>query len=96
LFIEIIYILKREVSGEKVSEVNVNWLGELRKVSNMEVLSEVLYTYYVYYLILAGIVLLVSMFGTIVLTLHHETSVKRQEIYKQVCRDYRETIKLKR
>jgi NADH-quinone oxidoreductase subunit J len=55
-------------------------------VSNTEALGLVLYTRYVHYFQLAGIVLLVAMIGAIVLTLRHKANVKRQDINVQNAR----------
>ncbi|WP_297512993.1 NADH-quinone oxidoreductase subunit J [uncultured Caulobacter sp.] len=54
--------------------------------SNTEALGRVLYTDYVFFFQLAGLVLLVAMIGAIVLTLRHKPGVKRQDIGKQVAR----------
>jgi len=54
--------------------------------SNTEALGLVLYTRYVYFFQLAGVVLLVAMIGAIVLTLRHKPQVKRQSIADQVAR----------
>ena len=45
-----------------------------------------LYTRYVYFFEAAGMILLVAMVGAIVLTLHHRTRVRRQDIAAQVAR----------
>ena len=45
-----------------------------------------LYTNYVYFFQLAGLVLLVAMIGAIVLTLRHREHIKRQDISRQVAR----------
>lgn len=55
-------------------------------LSNTEALGRVLYTDYVYYFQISGMVLLVAMIGAIVLTLRHKTGVKRQNIADQVAR----------
>jgi NADH-quinone oxidoreductase subunit J len=55
-------------------------------ISNTEALGLVLYTKYIYYFQLAGMVLLVAMIGAIVLTLRHKASVKRQDINVQNAR----------
>jgi NADH-quinone oxidoreductase subunit J len=55
-------------------------------VSNTEALGLVLYTRYIHYFQLAGMVLLVAMIGAIVLTLRHKASVKRQDINVQNAR----------
>jgi NADH-quinone oxidoreductase subunit J len=55
-------------------------------VSNTEALGLVLYTKYIHYFQLAGMVLLVAMIGAIVLTLRHKAYVKRQDINVQNAR----------
>jgi len=55
-------------------------------VSNTEALGLVLYTKYINYFQIAGMVLLVAMIGAIVLTLRHKASVKRQDINVQNAR----------
>jgi len=55
-------------------------------VSNTEALGLVLYTKYIHYFQLSGMVLLVAMIGAIVLTLRHKAKVKRQDINVQNAR----------
>jgi NADH-quinone oxidoreductase subunit J len=55
-------------------------------MTNTEALGRILYTKYIYYFQAAGLILLVSMIGAIVLTLRHKPNVKRQNIYDQVAR----------
>jgi NADH-quinone oxidoreductase subunit J len=55
-------------------------------VSNTEALGLVLYTKYIHYFQIAGMVLLVAMIGAIVLTLRHKVAVKRQDINVQNAR----------
>ena len=55
-------------------------------ISNTEALGLVLYTTYIHYFQLAGLVLLVAMIGAIVLTLRHRGYVKRQDINVQNAR----------
>ena len=55
-------------------------------VSNVAALGHVLYTKYVFYFQTAGLVLLVAMIGAILLTLHHKTGVKRQNVAEQNAR----------
>ena len=55
-------------------------------VSNTEALGLVLYTKYIHYFQLAGMVLLVAMIGAIVLTLRHKANIKRQNINVQNAR----------
>jgi len=63
--------------------------------TNTEALGLVLYTRYVYFFQVAGMVLLVAMIGAIVLTLRHKPGVKRQNIADQVARTPATAIELK-
>jgi NADH-quinone oxidoreductase subunit J len=63
--------------------------------TNTEALGLVLYTRYVYFFQIAGMVLLVAMIGAIVLTLRHKPGVKRQNIAAQVARTPATAIELK-
>jgi len=56
------------------------------QVTNTQALGRVLYTNYVHYFELAGVILLVAMIGAIVLTLRHKANVKRQDISAQNAR----------
>jgi len=55
-------------------------------VSNTAALGQILYTQYVYFFQVAGLILLVAMIGAIVLTLRHKEGVKRQSIAAQNAR----------
>lgn len=55
-------------------------------ISNTEALGLVLYTKYIHYFQIAGVVLLVAMIGAIVLTLRHKPNVRRQDISAQNAR----------
>ena len=55
-------------------------------ITNTEALGRVLYTDYVYYFQIAGLVLLVAMIGAIVLTLRARPGVRRQVIAVQNAR----------
>jgi NADH-quinone oxidoreductase subunit J len=55
-------------------------------VGNTEALGLVLYTRYIHYFQIAGLILLVAMIGAIVLTIRHKKTVKRQDINAQNAR----------
>jgi NADH-quinone oxidoreductase subunit J len=65
-------------------------------ISNTEAIGRVLYTRYVFFFELAGLILLIAMIGAIVLTLRHRVGVKRQSIAVQVARDPRLAIEIKK
>jgi NADH-quinone oxidoreductase subunit J len=56
----------------------------------------VLYTTYIHYFQLAGIVLLVAMIGAIVLTLRHKPHVRRQDVGEQVGRTRETSIEVRK
>jgi NADH-quinone oxidoreductase subunit J len=64
-------------------------------VSNTEALGLVLYTRYVYFFQAAGLILLVSMIGAIVLTLRHKPNVRRQNAAEQVARSKETAMEVK-
>lgn len=61
-------------------------------VSNIEAIGALLYTKYIFFFQLAGMVLLVAMVGAIVLTLSRRTNVRRQDIATQVARTPEDAI----
>lgn len=70
--------------------------SKIYSVTNMEALGHLLYTEYFTYFLIGSLVLLVSMIGAILLTLSHESSVKRQDLFAQVATQWDKTIILKK
>ncbi|MEJ1161407.1 NADH-quinone oxidoreductase subunit J [Prosthecomicrobium sp. N25] len=64
------------------------------EMSNIAALGQVLYTRYVFFFQVSGLVLLVAMVGAIVLTLRHKVGVKRQDIARQVSRPVSASIEV--
>lgn len=75
------YTLAPELAGEISRPI-----PPLEVRSNTAALGDVLYTDYLFFFQIAGMVLLVAMIGAIVLTLRHKEGVKRQSIPVQVAR----------
>lgn len=65
-------------------------------LTNTEALGRVIYTQYVYAFQAAGLILLVAMIGAIVLTHRTRPGVKKQNISRQVNRDPKTTIEVKK
>ena len=63
-----------------------NPLDNFSDQSNTEAIGSILYTNYVLYFQLSGVILLVAMVGSIVLTLRDREGVKRQIVSEQVDR----------
>ena len=68
--------------------VNTSWVDNVISSTNVDVIGSVLFTYYSYFFIMASVILLVAMIGAIALTLHRRSDVRRQDIYKQLQRDF--------
>ncbi len=66
----------------------------LSDISNTHQLGLVMYTDYVLYFQLAGIILLLSMIGAILLTFRKREGVKRQSYFKQISRSPSSAIQL--
>ncbi|PQM56733.1 MAG: NADH-quinone oxidoreductase subunit J [Rhodobacteraceae bacterium] len=64
-------------------------------IENTKQLGLVLYTDFVLYFQLAGIILLIAMIGAIVLTHQRKRNIKRQDILAQIYRDPEKAIELK-
>ncbi len=83
---ELLLVVFAWVIGPEVAQSIAAPIPPLAQASNTEAIGLVLYTRYVYYFEVAGLVLLVAMVGAIVLTLHHRVRVRRQDIGAQVAR----------
>jgi NADH-quinone oxidoreductase subunit J len=64
------------------------------KITNIYALGELLYTEYSSYYIIASIIPLVALLAAILLTLSHDSTVKRQDLFTQVATDPNSTIRL--
>ena len=73
----------------KTSEIQIN-----SDLTNTEALGNVLYTDYIQYFQLSGIILLVAMIGAILLTFRKKEGLKRQDITRQVSRDREDGVSL--
>jgi NADH-quinone oxidoreductase subunit J len=69
---------------------------DLAQRTNTAALGDILYTDYIYFFQVAGLVLLVAMIGAIVLTLHHKVGAKRQNIAAQVARSPAAAVELRK
>ena len=94
--------------GTEMSTSVSSWIQIIDGVgfsgSNLETLGQVLYTYYFYFFLVAGLVLLVAIIGAIVLTLQSKptiysindknsfVAVKRQHVYQQLSRDINKAV----
>ena len=73
-------------------QILVNPMIKFKNLTNTEAIGSILYTDYILYFQLSGVILLVAMIGSIVLTLRTREGVKRQSIQSQLDRNYKTTI----
>jgi NADH-quinone oxidoreductase subunit J len=73
----------------KTSEIKIS-----SNVSNTEALGNVLYTDFIHYFQISGIILLVAMIGAILLTFRQKENLKRQDITRQVSRERDDGVSL--
>jgi NADH-quinone oxidoreductase subunit J len=69
---------------------------DISVVTNTDALGRLIYTDYVYLFQAAGLILLVAMIGTIMLTLRGRPGVRKQNIYKQNSRDKASSVELRK
>ena len=78
------------IGGSTISPEALNAITQpipaVAERQNTQALGDVLYTDYVFFFQIAGLVLFVAMIGAIVLTLRHKPHIKRQNISQQVAR----------
>ena len=67
-----------------------------KDISNTHQLGNVMYTEYILYFQLSGIILLLSMIGAIVLTYRKRENLKRQNYFTQISREKSSSIEIKK
>lgn len=88
LFVQLFLILEKAFFGfGNLSETNVHdFQNALDNMSNIDVIGQGLYNYFVPCFLLAGVILLVAMIGAIVLTLNFSSHRKNELTYRQLSR----------
>jgi NADH-quinone oxidoreductase subunit J len=94
LLVELLIIVGAWAVGPDVAKAITAPIPPPAQVSNTQALGLVLYTNYIYFFQAAGLILLVAMIGSIVLTLHHKPNVRRQIIAQQVARSKATAIEI--
>jgi NADH-quinone oxidoreductase subunit J len=93
---ELLLIVGTWITGAGVAGAIRSPIPPASEVTNTQALGRVLYTTYVHYFELAGLVLLVAMIGAIVLTLHHKTNAKRQNVAAQNARSKASAMEIRK
>jgi len=73
----------------KTSEIQIN-----NNLTNTEAIGNVLYTDYIHYFQISGLILLIAMIGAILLNFRQKENLKRQDITKQVSRERDDGVSL--
>ncbi len=95
LVVELLLVLGASIVAPEAVGPAVQPIPDIAARSNIAALGDLLYTRYIFFFQLAGLVLLVAMIGAIVLTLHHKPRVRRQVIADQVARSPETAIEVK-
>jgi len=96
VLIELLAVIGGWVTAPGATSSQVAPIPDVSDARNIEALGNILYTDYIFFFQLAGMILLVAMVGAIVLTLRHKESVRRQDIAVQVARDPDTAIELRK
>lgn len=75
-------------------EIYTDWFSIIDSMTNLDVLGQILYTYYFFYFLIAGIILLLAMVGAIVLTLNFTQKAKHQFVFRQILREKKNSMYL--
>ncbi len=94
LVVELVLVLGSNAFTVEGSTLAVQPIPDMAQVSNIRAIGDLLYTRYVFFFQISGMVLLVAMIGAIVLTLSHRPDVRRQNPAEQAARDPRD-VKLR-
>jgi NADH-quinone oxidoreductase subunit J len=86
-------LVSSDMEGFQFLNNSVDWVSLVIANTNTVVIGTILYTYYSFFFILCGFILLISMVGAITLTLSRRGDVRRQEIYKQLQVSFTNSIK---
>jgi NADH-ubiquinone oxidoreductase chain 6 len=73
----------------------LNYLVLADDFTNTELLGWIVYTYTFFIFVVIGLILLLSMIGSIVLVLNQNINVKRQLIFRQTLRNLKSSVTLK-
>lgn len=92
---QIVYIIVGNFWDFGVSfSAHSDWVHFIFGSESISLFGEMVYTHYAHAFIISGMILLVSMVGSISLTLFHSLDVRRQAVYKQVGRSSKKALRL--
>ena len=92
IFLELIIVVggwKYKPNIVEISSIRID-----KDFTNTHAIGNVIYTDYIHLFQLAGLILLVSMIGAIVLTYRKREGIKKQSYFKQISREKKEAVTL--
>jgi NADH-quinone oxidoreductase subunit J len=95
LLAELVLVFGAWVVSPESAQVALHPIPLTSEVTNARALGRILYTDYFYLFQTAGLILLVAMIGSIVLTLRQREGVRRQSIGAQLSRHRADTIEVR-
>lgn len=96
LAVELLVVIGGSTLSPEIARNSAMPIPPISERTNTAALGDILYTHYIYFFQLAGLVLLVAMIGAIVLTLRHKPNVKRQSVSVQVGRTPETAIEIRK
>ena len=93
IFLELLVVLGGWKYKENIMTSSTLLINE--NISNTHLIGSVMYTDYILYFQLSGIILLLSMIGAIVLTYRKRENIKRQSYINQISREKTSSIEIK-
>ncbi|MBL8644175.1 MAG: NADH-quinone oxidoreductase subunit J [Rhodospirillaceae bacterium] len=94
LLVELALVYGGWVMSPQAEALRLAPTPDITQIDNTEALGRIMYTQYVYVFQAAGLVLLVAMIGSIVLTLRRRPGVRKQNISTQVNRRKEDTVEV--
>ena len=71
----------------------LNWFSIINEISNIKVIGQTMYTTYAFYFVLASIVLLIGIIGSIILSKRSNKNVRRDQlVYQQISRNIENAV----
>ena len=93
IFLELLVVVGGWKYKENIMTSSTLLINE--NISNTHLIGSVMYTDYILYFHLSGIILLLSMIGAIVLTYRKRENIKRQSYINQISREKTSSIEIK-
>jgi NADH-quinone oxidoreductase subunit J len=94
LLLDLMLVFNASLKNTHINTISSNLIPDPQITTNTHAIGKVLYTEYLYAFQISGLILLVAMISSIVLTLRQRTGVKKQSTKNQLDRDPKQAIKV--